>query len=93
MLHSGAVHGKNTVDIMLKNLLDACFCALGYWLCGFALAFGNDPQWTNPFIGTAKFFLLDFENYSFMMLQFSFVAAATTVVSGAVAGTLIPLAR
>ena len=26
---------------MLKNLLDACVGALGFWFCGYALAYGN----------------------------------------------------
>ena len=41
-LSAGSVRGKNAKNIILKNLLDACFGALGWYFFGFALAFGGE---------------------------------------------------
>lgn len=38
MLCAGSVRAKNVMNIMLKNLLDACGGALGYWTVGYAFA-------------------------------------------------------
>ena len=65
MLEAGAVRGKNAIDIMLKNLLDTCFCAIAFWACGYAFAFGNTPGYENAFIGTGNFLTMEFENYGF----------------------------
>ena len=64
MLSAGSVRAKNAKNIILLNLLDACFGCLAWWATGYAFAFG-DPQrqadgsypWTgNPFIGHTYFF-------------------------------------
>ena len=38
MLEAGSVRTKNTRNILLKNLLDACVGALIWWAWGFATA-------------------------------------------------------
>jgi len=50
MLEAGSVRTKNTRNILLKNLLDACIGALIWWAWGFAAAYetGDSP---NKFIG------------------------------------------
>ena len=40
-LSAGSVRGKNAKNIILKNLLDACFGAFGWYFFGYGLAFGN----------------------------------------------------
>ena len=42
MLEAGSVRTKNTRNILLKNLLDACVGALIWWAWGFATA-GRAP--------------------------------------------------
>ncbi len=37
MLCSGFVRAKNTKNILLKNILDACVGAIGFWSIGCAL--------------------------------------------------------
>lgn len=70
---------------MLKNLLDACGGALGFYLFGYAIAFGGD-QTGKTFIGNADFALRNFEgDYSFFFFQFAFAATAATIVAGTVA--------
>ena len=41
MLSAGSVRQKNVKNIMLKNLLDACGGALGFWSGGYAFAYGS----------------------------------------------------
>ena len=38
-LECGSVRSKNATNILIKNLLDALFGALSYWLVGFAFAY------------------------------------------------------
>ena len=55
MLEAGSVRTKNTRNILLKNLLDACIGALIWWAWGFAAAVSWPPpalhqlgQWAQP---------------------------------------------
>eukprot|EP01025_Chloroclados_australasicus_P052480 TRINITY_DN611_c0_g1_i4.p1 TRINITY_DN611_c0_g1~~TRINITY_DN611_c0_g1_i4.p1 ORF type:complete len:509 (-),score=85.30 TRINITY_DN611_c0_g1_i4:417-1844(-) len=87
MLSAGSVRSKNTMNIILKNLLDACFGAIGWFLLGYAIAYGDESD-SNDFIdGKARFALSgdsegDFGSWFF---QYAFAATAATIVSGAVA--------
>jgi Amt family ammonium transporter len=87
MLCAGLVRAKNTKNILLKNVLDACVGGLGFWSLGYAFAYG-EAQGGNPFIGNTYFFLTNFERtqtYQSWLFQFAFAATAATIVSGAVA--------
>lgn len=83
MLCAGSVRQKNVKNIMLKNLLDACGGALGFWSIGHALANSSG----STFIGTdGKYFFLNDENdYIGFFFQFAFAATAATIVAGTVA--------
>lgn len=86
MLCAGSVRQKNVKNIMLKNLLDACGGALGFYTIGFALAYGTGGK----FVGTSgeKYFLNQYsggaEHIDFFF-QFTFAATAATIVAGTVA--------
>jgi len=41
ILCDGSVGQKNVKNIMLKNILDACFGAIGFYTFGFAFAYGG----------------------------------------------------
>ena len=87
MLCAGSVRAKNAKNIMLKNLLDACVGALGFWSFGYGFAYGN-RRGGNPFCGDSLFFLNKFEEvdtYHSWFFQFAFAATAATIVSGSVA--------
>ena len=47
---------KNTVNILIKNMLDAFIAGVSYWAIGYALAYG-DPG--NVFCGEYYFFRYD----------------------------------
>lgn len=88
MLCAGSVRNKNVKNIMLKNLLDACGGALGFWSLGFAFAYGGSGPTTKGFIGNENFFLSGMSSagdYIGWFFQFAFAATAATIVAGTVA--------
>mmetsp|Transcript_768 Transcript_768/g.1129 ORF Transcript_768/g.1129 Transcript_768/m.1129 type:complete len:520 (-) Transcript_768:321-1880(-) len=88
MLCAGSVRQKNVKNIMLKNLLDACGGALGFWSVGYAFAYGGQDSTVKTFIGNTDFFIMYFtagSDYVFWFFQFAFAATAATIVAGTVA--------
>ena len=83
MLCAGSVRQKNVKNIMLKNILDACGGALGYWSIGFALAYGDGGKFIG--VSTEKYFLNGYDNYIDFFFQFTFAATAATIVAGTIA--------
>ncbi|XP_021281984.1 uncharacterized protein LOC110414912 [Herrania umbratica] len=86
MLCAGSVRAKNTMNIMLTNVLDAAAGALSYYLFGFAFAFGSP---SNGFIGRHFFGLKAYpspsSDYSFFLYQWAFAIAAAGITSGSIA--------
>ncbi len=83
-LEAGAVRSKNVTNILMKNILDSAIAALGYWVCGFAFAYGTN---SNPFISYSNFLLIgvDDDQSAYWFFQYVFAATAATIVSGAMA--------
>ncbi len=79
------IRSKNTVNILIKNMLDCLIAGVSYWAIGWALAYGDHKG--NGFIGTSNFFSynLDHSNYPSWFFQFVFAATAATIVSGSIA--------
>ncbi len=96
MVCAGAVQTKNVRNTMLKNLLDGCGAALGFYCFGFAFAYGGS-KFGGPttFIGHSDFFLMNIsENFflsptvnpmAYWFFQFAFAATAATIVAGTLA--------
>ncbi|CAI9107527.1 OLC1v1006900C1 [Oldenlandia corymbosa var. corymbosa] len=86
MLCAGSVRAKNTMNIMLTNVLDAAAGGLFYYLFGFAFAFGTP---SNGFIGSHNFGLTNFPSesfdYSYFLYQWCFAIAAAGITSGSIA--------
>ncbi|KAL8483262.1 hypothetical protein ACS0TY_026088 [Phlomoides rotata] len=86
MLCAGSVRAKNTMNIMLTNVLDAAAGGLFYYLFGFAFAFGTP---SNGFIGRQFFGLQDIPSssfdYSYFLYQWAFAIAAAGITSGSIA--------
>jgi ammonium transporter len=86
MLCAGSVRAKNTMNIMLTNVLDAAAGGLSYYIFGFAFAFGTP---SNGFIGRHYFGLRDIPSstfdYSFFLYQWAFAIAAAGITSGSIA--------
>ncbi|EFJ38422.1 hypothetical protein SELMODRAFT_163770 [Selaginella moellendorffii] len=90
MLCAGSVRAKNTMNIMLTNVLDAACGGISYYLFGFAFAFGTGGT-TNGFIGRYFFALSEIPDssagfdYSFFLFQWAFAIAAAGITSGSIA--------
>ena len=87
MVEAGLTRCKNTVNILMKNLMDFSVGSIAFWAIGFGIMFGV----TNGFFGTDGFFFSDFAKdgdtwvFAFWMFQVVFAATAATIVSGAMA--------
>ncbi|XP_020209131.1 ammonium transporter 1 member 1 [Cajanus cajan] len=86
MLCAGSVRAKNTMNIMLTNVLDAAAGGIFYYLFGFAFAWGAP---SNGFIGKHFFGLKDVPtesiDYSNFLYQWAFAIAAAGITSGSIA--------
>lgn len=85
-VEAGFTRAKNTVNIMMKNLMDFSIGTLVFYFVGFGLMFGA----SNGFFGTTDFALSglatgDDWNWTFMIFQTVFAGTAATIVSGAMA--------
>lgn len=89
MLCAGTVRAKNTMNIMLTNVMDAAAGGLSWYLIGFAFAFGNYGT-SNPFIGAAYFASTGIPSeggydWPFWMYQWAFAIACAGITSGSIA--------
>lgn len=85
----GFTQAKNSVNIIMKNVMTVSIGILMYYLIGFALMFGLDSM---GFIGTSGFMLSNPSQFDFgiplegfWFFQAVFAATCATIVSGAVA--------
>jgi Amt family ammonium transporter len=85
LVETGFTRSKNTVNIMMKNLMDFSLGSLAFFMVGFGLMFGA----REGIFGTSHFFGSGFEGqawpYAFLLFQTVFAATAATIVSGAMA--------
>eukprot|EP01137_Pigoraptor_chileana_P010362 Opistho-2@59862 len=80
---AGCVRKKNLTNIAMKNLGDIGASVLGYFIVGWAFAFGGGG---NGFSGNSYFLLqgMPAELYAKFFFQASFVITSTTIISGAI---------
>jgi len=90
MVEAGFTRAKNTVNILMKNLMDFSVGSVAFFLIGFGLMFGvTRTGW----FGTTLFGLSGITGsedgtewgYTFLIFQTVFAATAATIVSGAMA--------
>lgn len=89
-LEAGFIRSKNSLNIIMKVLMDCTVGMLGYFLLGFALMYGLDRFGV---IGSSGFLLkgdmghlgLKIPLYAYWLFQAAFAVAMATIVSGAVA--------
>ncbi|ARN57156.1 ammonium transporter [Sedimentisphaera salicampi] len=88
MVEAGFTRAKNSVNIIMKNLMDFSIGTLTFFLLGFGLMFGT----TNGFFGTSDFMIAGSQgdpaswDWTFLIFQTVFAGTAATIVSGAMAG-------
>ena len=83
-LESGVCRTKNTVNIMMKNVVDLGFSVTVFWAIGFAFLYGNN---SSGLIGFSNFFLIGIpeNDYAIVLFHMLFAATAVTITSGAMA--------
>ncbi|VXC35223.1 conserved membrane hypothetical protein [Flavobacterium sp. 9AF] len=82
LVESGFTRSKNTINIIMKNVMDLCVGSLGFWAIGYTLMYGDS---VGSFIGTPSlFYNADGEMHN-LFFQTVFCATAATIISGAVA--------
>ena len=68
LVESGCCRAKNVQNILLKNLTDVCIGTIGWWISGWAIAYGGpmnaDGFLDNGFMGTEQWFGMGFVTYA-----------------------------
>jgi Amt family ammonium transporter len=82
MLETGFTRSKNTLNILMKNLITVGLGSILYFFVGFALMFGTSAF---GLIGTDGFALAGRDDIGFFVFQAVFAATCATIISGAVA--------
>lgn len=82
MVETGFTRSKNTLNILMKNLITVSLGSILYFIIGFALMFGTSAF---GLIGTEGFAMLGREDVGFFVFQAVFAATCATIISGAVA--------
>jgi Amt family ammonium transporter len=88
MVEAGFIRSKNAANVLMKNVLDFCFAALGFFVFGYAIMYGGD----GPIMGFKGWALSGVESpveglplEAFWLFQAVFAGTVATIVSGAVA--------
>ncbi|KUK33494.1 MAG: Ammonium transporter [Thermotoga sp. 47_83] len=79
MVESGFTRAKNTVNVLMKNLMDFAIGSVVFFIFGYWIMFGKHPLTFDP---STKEGLWDFAMW---MFQMAFAGTAATIVSGAMA--------
>jgi ammonium transporter, Amt family len=84
LLEAGMSRAKNSVNVMMKNYIDACLGTLVFWFVGFGLMFGTNAS---GFFGTSHFMVSGVSqwDYTVLLFQTMFAATAITICSGSMA--------
>lgn len=88
MVEAGFIRSKNAANVLMKNTLDFCFAALGFFAFGYAIMYGSGGL----LVGTKGWFLAGASSpvdglplEAFWLFQAMFAGTVATIVSGAVA--------
>ncbi|OMP31505.1 ammonium transporter [Mangrovimonas sp. DI 80] len=82
LVEAGFTRSKNTINIVMKNLMDLCIGSLGFWAIGYTIMYGDS---IGKFIGSPSLFYNEPGDMHNLFFQTVFCATAATIVSGAVA--------
>jgi Amt family ammonium transporter len=87
LVEAGFTRSKNTVNILMKNLMDFAIGSVVFWIIGYTLMYGED---VGGFLGKISLFyssdgINGVPDMASLMFQTVFAATAATIVSGAVA--------
>jgi ammonium transporter, Amt family len=88
LLEAGFIRSKNAMSIIAKVMIDIMVGGLAFYVCGFAVAYGQSNGWFafGTGITTGDLGLgLTISNSLFWFIQLGFAVAAISIVSGGVA--------
>ncbi len=92
LVETGMTRTKNAGNIMMKNMMDLSLAGIGFFVVGYAIAFGGADSDIAGLVGTEGFFLKGLGDYegglsteTFFIFQVAFAGAAATIASGAMA--------
>jgi Amt family ammonium transporter len=88
LLECGSVRQKNSTSILIKNLFDACVGCIGFWLVGYAFAFGDVKSFIGgspDFFASSGFEKMPEDHYLLWIFHFAFASTSATIVSGSLA--------
>lgn len=88
LLECGSVRQKNATSILIKNLFDACVGCIGFWLVGYAFAFGDVKSFIGgspDFFASSGFEKMPEDHYLLWIFHFAFASTSATIVSGSLA--------
>ncbi len=88
MVEAGLIRSKNAANVLMKNLMDFCFAALGFFMFGYAIMYGTEGL----LVGSDGWFMFGvgdsvgtLPTEVFWLFQAVFAGTAATIVSGAMA--------
>jgi Amt family ammonium transporter len=88
MVEAGLIRSKNAANVLMKNLMDFCFAALGFYMFGYAIMYGTEGL----LVGSDGWFMFGVDSAVgslptevFWLFQAVFAGTAATIVSGAMA--------
>jgi Amt family ammonium transporter len=88
MVEAGLIRSKNAANVLMKNLMDFCFAALGFYMFGYAIMYGTEGL----LVGSDGWFMFGvgesvgtLPTEVFWLFQAVFAGTAATIVSGAMA--------
>mmetsp|Transcript_35712 Transcript_35712/g.83041 ORF Transcript_35712/g.83041 Transcript_35712/m.83041 type:complete len:495 (-) Transcript_35712:191-1675(-) len=83
-LCAGSVRAKNVQNVLLKNFIDSCCAALGFYFLGYGFAFGDGSTFIGWKSGLA-YQGIEVREYAKFFIQLGFAANADTIIAGTVA--------
>lgn len=88
LLQCGSLRQKNSTYILIENLFNACVGCLGFWLIGYAFAFGDVKDFIGgspDFFASAGFEKIPEDHYLLWVFHWAFACFAANIVSGSIA--------
>lgn len=82
LVEAGFTRSKNTLNIILKNVMDFVIGSLSFWIIGYTLMYGESIF---GLIGKPSLFYDKIDDMHNLFFQTVFCATAATIVSGAIA--------
>ena len=88
LVECGSVRQKNSTSILIKNMFDTCVGSIGFWLVGYAFAFGDVKNFIGgspDYFASSGFEQMPEDHYLLWIFECAFSTTAASIVSGSLA--------